>query len=64
MDPSLPSQFRHELFSIFKEQCTESIKFLGVLRQTPSSRCLIFLSVSDRPGFLIQVDQKGETFHP
>jgi hypothetical protein len=35
MDPSLPSQFRHELFSIFKEQCTESIKFLGVLRQTP-----------------------------
>ncbi len=36
MSPSLPNQFRYQLFSIFKEQYTESIKFLGVLRQTPS----------------------------
>ena len=35
MGPSFPNQFRYQLFSIFKEQCTESIKFLGVLRQTP-----------------------------
>ncbi len=35
MGLSLPNQFRYQLFSIFKEQCTESIKFLGVLRQTP-----------------------------
>jgi hypothetical protein len=34
--PSPLNQFRYQLFSIFKEQSTESIKLLGVLRQTPS----------------------------
>ncbi len=35
MGPSLPNQFRYQLFSIFKEQPTEFLKLLGVLRQTP-----------------------------
>jgi hypothetical protein len=37
MGLSFLNQFRSQLFSIFKEQDVDSIKFLGVLRQTPSN---------------------------